>query len=953
MNTFFKYTILLVLLIFDVIGIRADIVNDEVFHFVTREDGLSGETVSRIMPDHLGRMWIATSDGVSLYNGKCIVTFKMSRDGSYPNYVYDICEDEDHTIYIASGKGIFEKRKTEGEFQQILKDITRGEAILASKGCVYVGNREGLHVYDGKSTRIIAVGASRMGVENGVRDIKVDKQGNIWFLSRYALNCYFPKTGKYRSYVIADRMPKGSALSRLAIVNGRFYIGTKNNGLFVYNPKSTAPPCQIQGVGNVITYLQVTSQGEVAVSTDGSGAFLLDGRTARMKEIYDTKGDRKHCLPSDAVYCFVKDNHGVNWFGFFRFGLCYTFYSAPIFQRYTFGDFTTEGLTVRSFYIGNHVKLIGTNDGLYYVDEVRNVIKLLSPDQLLGAHIITNITFYKGQYYIATYDGGLLILNPQTFAVSRIPNQPLLATTTISSFDVSKDNKLWIGTGEGIFVWDGNGNVVRYTENNSRLCSGVVTLRFDNKGNGWACSQGLSLYVGATQTFENTNFPKGFFNAEANLGCVRGHQDIMFFLKQTQVFYTNPSMSKFGQLDLPQELKEGISYGLLDDMKGHFWIATDRGLYRLNYQMQDLQHFGYGEGLMCQFINSNGVQMDAQGHIWIGTSNGLMEVNQKALDDWLQSNPYRISLYDIRRGSDLMQFAWEDQANDGHYIRLNWNIVSEKLSFRILLQDYARPFGRLYQYKMEGDKEWRSVSDGHDVVLAGLLPGIHRLKVRLAGAPATECSYKVVVTPSWLAFLELIVLITAIVLFFMWHNYHKNAKDLLSERDEIETALMEVEKEQQQAEMESEERSALEKEERRVKNEGSNSDVSLSTPKYARVKVDEQEFASIVERMKTYIEENRCYINPELKMSDLAEVLGLSSSKLSQVFSLYIKENYYEFINKYRLAEFKRLIDEGEYKKFTLTALSEKCGFKKSSFFSTFRRVEGMTPTEYMKKVKK
>lgn len=105
--------------------------------------------------------------------------------------------------------------------------------------------------------------------------------------------------------------------------------------------------------------------------------------------------------------------------------------------------------------------------------------------------------------------------------------------------------------------------------------------------------------------------------------------------------------------------------------------------------------------------------------------------------------------------------------------------------------------------------------------------------------------------------------------------------------------------------------------------------------------------------MKAYIEENRCYINPELKMSDLAEVLGMSSSKLSQVFSLYIKENYYEFINKYRLAEFKRLIDEGEYKKFTLTALSEKCGFKKSSFFSTFRRVEGMTPTEYMKKVKK
>ena len=31
---------------------RADIVNDEVFHFVTKEDGLSGETVSRILPGY-------------------------------------------------------------------------------------------------------------------------------------------------------------------------------------------------------------------------------------------------------------------------------------------------------------------------------------------------------------------------------------------------------------------------------------------------------------------------------------------------------------------------------------------------------------------------------------------------------------------------------------------------------------------------------------------------------------------------------------------------------------------------------------------------------------------------------------------------------------------------------------------------------------------------------------
>ena len=122
------------------------------------------------------------------------------------------------------------------------------------------------------------------------------------------------------------------------------------------------------------------------------------------------------------------------------------------------------------------------------------------------------------------------------------------------------------------------------------------------------------------------------------------------------------------------------------------------------------------------------------------------------------------------------------------------------------------------------------------------------------------------------------------------------------------------------------------------------------TEKYQKVKVDEDECAEIVQRMKDYIERNKVYTNVDLKMKDLADVLHLSAPKLSQVFNLYLKENYYDFINRYRLNEFKRLIEEGAYKRFTITSLSEQCGFKKSNFFSTFRKVEGMTPNEYMKK---
>jgi len=215
------------------------------------------------------------------------------------------------------------------------------------------------------------------------------------------------------------------------------------------------------------------------------------------------------------------------------------------------------------------------------------------------------------------------------------------------------------------------------------------------------------------------------------------------------------------------------------------------------------------------------------------------------------------------------------------------------------------------------------------------------LEVRLAGANGTCSVYQLNVVPTALAIFELLLLVVAATLLWLWWRYRKNTRVLLSERNEIEDALIAVEEELNQVE-----NPTLAT---RLSASLTEKDTSEKT-KYQKVKIDEQECEHIVKRMKHYIEQNKVYANAELKMKDLADELGLSSSKLSQVFNLYLNENYYEFINRYRLNEFKRLIEAGEYKRFTITALSEQCGFKKSNFFSTFRKVEGMTPAEYLKK---
>lgn len=213
--------------------------------------------------------------------------------------------------------------------------------------------------------------------------------------------------------------------------------------------------------------------------------------------------------------------------------------------------------------------------------------------------------------------------------------------------------------------------------------------------------------------------------------------------------------------------------------------------------------------------------------------------------------------------------------------------------------------------------------------------GSHRLVIRLAGMSGTETMYEVSVVPSVLFIFEILFVVTSLILLLAWKRYHKRTTSLLNERNDIADALVEMDT------MVEEMREELE-----------NTEPANESYKYQQMRMSKTECEDISMRMKDYLEKEHAYRNPELKRGDIAKVLHVSVAKLSYVFSQHLNVNYYDFINYYRLEEFKKLIAEGEYQTYTIQALSERCGFRKSSFFSTFRKVEGMTPAEYLRQQK-
>ena len=86
--------------------------------------------------------------------------------------------------------------------------------------------------------------------------------------------------------------------------------------------------------------------------------------------------------------------------------------------------------------------------------------------------------------------------------------------------------------------------------------------------------------------------------------------------------------------------------------------------------------------------------------------------------------------------------------------------------------------------------------------------------------------------------------------------------------------------------------------------------------------------------------EKNLITNPNLKIADLAASIGTSSHTLSYLFNQYLNRNYYDYINDYRIAEFKRLVEKDEYAKYTFELLlAELCGFSsRASFLPIFQK---------------
>lgn len=105
---------------------------------------------------------------------------------------------------------------------------------------------------------------------------------------------------------------------------------------------------------------------------------------------------------------------------------------------------------------------------------------------------------------------------------------------------------------------------------------------------------------------------------------------------------------------------------------------------------------------------------------------------------------------------------------------------------------------------------------------------------------------------------------------------------------------------------------------------------------------------ALLDRVTRHMENDRPWLDMHLTLERLAQAVRTQPAYLSQVLNECLLSNFYEFVNGYRVREVQARIADPDSPERTLLAVAHAAGFaSKASFNRVFKRITGMTPTEY------
>jgi signal transduction histidine kinase/ligand-binding sensor domain-containing protein len=702
---------------------RFDPSTNKFTHFRHRDDDSSSiisDTVSAVMVDRNGKLYIGTEKGLDRYNSN---TGKFSRIKRSPV--------ENTTINISV---IFE----------IYED---------SKGKIWFGSMEpggtnptgsgGLFSYDPSNEKITFYGADPADknklISPNVSAIFEDSRGNFW-VGTYGdgLHTLDRATGKFTRYPYDASRPE--KLSRPVFVNiendfisfikedltGKIWIGSGMGGINSYDPATQ----------------KITHFG--TVQDDKKKALFAKDTLSGFKDI----GAMRALLAKDGMLWLAGTNSNI-------YTMTYGRKNIPYFPH---------NEAVNSFYLepGGNMLWFGTDKGLVRKNLQTQETKVWSHDPKNSSSINKNTVVdiqpdEQGKLWLATHEGGMDHFDPQTGKSVRYTMDSTktdgIGINGLHCIFIENEKHLWVGGEYGLSRMD-------------RSTGKFITFKYDGKDSAKAISAAVfsiakdrknNIWIATSTSLKKFNPDKGNFSTYLKDYAVKSvFKDASGRLWAGTVnglFYLDEEKDQFRSFTTPNS-PNGIEQilSILEDNEKNLWISTSNSIVRLNAARDNIRLYNADYGILSSSWNWLNNYKSADGRLFIGGSKGYYLINPGDIID--RRVPHTLNFAGLKIGDK------EIYPSENGIISVPFSKL-EKIELPFSQNTFTVDFNAVdfyssgpikYYYLLEGfEKDWHDIGSEHKASYFGVPPGNYTLRIRAINSEGSLAEKKmvIVITPPW------------------------------------------------------------------------------------------------------------------------------------------------------------------------------------------------------------
>jgi len=721
---------------------------DYYFRRIASDRGLAQNSVTALVQDPQGFIWVGTQGGLHRYDGQRYRLFRHdpSDPASLPDsFVTALAVEGREALWIGTYSEYLARLDlTTGAVRRFPAQGVSGQprrvmALLPAQGKLWVGTSSGLEQLDpgtGRVARVLALDPRR-SLAMPLQALAADRDGAVWYATAEGLYRIGPRGGTER---IGAAMPLRSLLLDR---NGRLWAGgadglwrLRDNGrdLVQVRPRSG------EDDGDVVAIAEGPGQA-LWYSIYGSGLRRLDQASGRVRVIRETVGVDGG-LPENTITTLLLDQGGGLWAGGQFRGPAVADPRGTRFRHV----FDLVPPDARSPVAGDSVRAtfeddagdrwLGTDSGAVLRARGNDTRFELVPgfnalfETVAGAPSRPRaMAFAQGPgntLWIAS-TGGLVQLDPRNGAARIVDLPPPYGRLALRSVARANDGSLWLGSQDmGLLHYQPLDGSVHAYALGGPVPSPVHAVDIDTRGCVWAgTSDGLALVEpasGRVRIFRHHaeqaaslagNLVRAVLQDSAGDIWIATHSGLSR-VRETEggIAFDHPLLAALQGAPVP------VVFSIAESPGGTLWLGTDVGLLRFDLARRRVQAYGLGDGLQDLEFNGGAATRLHDGRLLFGGVRGINVFDPRLISDSAAMPPLRLL------GARFDAEAPSDRDNVWQARELEVPADAAILRLRVGALDFVEGERIRYRYRMDGfDPGWVDNGTRGDITYTRLPPG--------------------------------------------------------------------------------------------------------------------------------------------------------------------------------------------------------------------------------------